>query len=357
MRKTEKTVDPARHRATRDCLSFIFVLIVALLMADTASAQSRCGYTDDFELSVPDMTLTANAMVDGRPVSPWFGQQVTSGYTGSCYQTNRTVITLKPGLRELATHTEGGLTYSVLDVGIPGIGMIIATRDASEDSNAVRYQPLRVGIAAVTAHEPIKTYYLSFQRFEFRFIKVGDVVEGEITTPRIELADYTFAPTNDSKPGSFALSSSRINIVHRPICKPRAKTVRLGSTPKTDFDGQYSGGRRRGFHLELDCDADVGTVRYYFEATESSPAIDPARGVVAVTGGAAGVGLQILDDVGMEGVPLSLNVPRYFGDTGTGSAKVLNRFFYARYVQTAPSVSGVLPGEANATIRIIMDYP
>ncbi|MHC1658344.1 fimbrial protein [Stenotrophomonas riyadhensis] len=143
--------------------------------------------------------------------------------------------------------------------------------------------------------------------------------------------------------------------IHRPLCRPLPAKVRMGSVPVTDFsNGQYSGSRERAFQLSLDCDAGVGDVRFVLEPTAESPAVDIERGIVGVSGGATGVGLQVLEgDKGS--TPLALEKSHLFGSTVQPG--LLSRRFLARYVQTVKDRRNIQVGKADASIRIVMDYP
>ncbi len=324
------------------------VCLGLLAVAFSGTAMARC---DAWETEIihptTDATLTGNGMSNGRPVGNWQpGSAVTSG---GCSEGYLARYTLNANLVPVGTYrASASEIYSIYDSGVPGLGVIVGFRSLYAVGG---YKAVSTGRPAEDENSSDRGQ-LAVSEVRVRYIKIGDVAEGTYTTNRLNLGSLR---VRDSTSVSYTLplqiEPAQIEIVHRPVCYPQPKAVKMGSTPLTDFSGQYSGGRKRGFLIEIECDAGVGDVGYYLEGTESSPAVDVGRGIVEVSGGATGVGLQMMEND--RAVPLE--TLRYFGSSSTGGR--INRHFYARYVQTAAKLEDIVPGAANAAIRIGMDYP
>ncbi|PSD18046.1 hypothetical protein C7E19_03805 [Stenotrophomonas maltophilia] len=282
----------------------------------------------------------------GRPVGAW--QVGTSNYTGGCSASlGGPTMTLTANAKEVGVYRVSAKEiYSIYDSGVPGIGYIVGFRGELKGDG---YQAVRNGMPVVDRNPDREE--IAYTEMRVRYIKIGATTAGTYTTTPVLLGVLRVNDSYNGYNANVTIESATLEIVHRPVCYPQPKTIRMGSTPLTDFSGQYSGGRKRGFLIEIECDAGVGDVNYYLEATESSPAVDVQRGIVEVSGGATGVGLQMMEN----DTVLPLDELRYFGSNSTGGR--INRHFYARYVQTAAKVEDVVPGSANAAIRIGMDYP
>lgn len=321
----------------------------------SVTATASCLATGDgaagAQFEVPPVVLTANGIANGRTLSPWLSHDMV--WIGYCTNAASTIMT--PSLPEITTFTSGRDVYSVYDVGVPGLGIIVAWRDYLDENR--EFRPLRTGTASeiTTGNKAVEGYTLSRPEVRVRYVKVGDLAEGNKTTTSIQLGA---ARVTDLGPGTATvamnIAATTVELLNRPICIPQPMTVRMGSVPKTDFTGQYSGSRKRRFTVALDCDAAVGEIRYYLEATAGSPAVSTERGIVEVSGGATGVGLQMLHD-GAGDKPIELESTFSFGSNTSGGR--ISKYFEARYVQTAVGTADIMPGTANASIRIVMDYP
>ena len=309
-------------------------------------AWARCDRFNDSSSAVNAVSLTVNGVVNGRPVSSWQSEYTDDRYIAGCTDGGTAYFYAAPS--EVAAYTEGGFTYSVYPTGVDGLGMIIGVRSRDDGGH---FQPIWTGRTTQIAFRQ----QWMFPQVRVRFIRTGEISAGTHETDPFEFASTLYSDTSTVKATvKYSLAGTTITAEHQPLCRPVPVPVRMGSVPVTDFKGQFSGARERPFQIFLDCEAGVGSVNFYLEPTDMSPAVDVARGIVAVSGGAVGVGLQVLD--GESGIaPVALEKVYPFG-VSTGPGRI-GRSFRARYVQTAALEGDVQPGQANAVIRIVMDYP
>lgn len=317
-----------------------------LLLGICGPAWARCDKHGDSTSTVSAATLTVNGVSNGRPVSSWQPEYTDDRHFVGCTNGGTAYFYATPS--EVGTYMDGGSTYSVYPTGVEGLGMIIGVRSRDDGGN---FQPIWTGR---TAQIPFRQQWM-FPQVRVRFIRTGEIAAGTHETVPFEFASTLYSDSTTVKATvKYSLAGATITAEHRPLCRPAPVPVRMGSVPATDFKGQYSGGRERPFQIFVDCEAGVGDVNFYLEPTDTSPAVDVARGIVAVSGGAVGVGLQVLD--GESGIsPVALEKVYPFG-TSTGAGRI-GRKFRARYVQTVASEKDIQPGKADASIRIVMDYP
>ncbi|MFI0488505.1 MAG: fimbrial protein [Yersinia sp. (in: enterobacteria)] len=123
--------------------------------------------------------------------------------------------------------------------------------------------------------------------------------------------------------------------------------VSLGLTPQTDFTGVGTTSKSIPFNIDLiDC-SPTTNVKVTFSDTSGSPS-PGIPGVLALTsGGATGVGVQLLDATNN---PIPLGAEFGVGQTvGTTFSIPLK----ARYYQTAAKIT---TGPANSTANFTMTY-
>ncbi|HEL3193706.1 TPA: hypothetical protein UMF74_000311 [Stenotrophomonas maltophilia] len=325
----------------------LLMLLGLAALGAAGNAAARCDKWSEGSHSTGDATLTANGVSVDRPVSSW--QVGTSDYTGGCSASlGGPIMTLTANAKEVGVYRASAKEiYSIYESGVPGIGYIVGFRS---ELGGGGYQAVRNAMPVQDTNPDRET--VAYTEMRVRYIKIGATTAGTYTTTPLLLGTlHVKDGSSISYEATVTIESATLEVVHRPVCYPQPKTIKMGSTPLTDFSGQYSGGRKRGFFIEIECDAGVGDVNYYLEGTEDSPAVDVEQGIVGVSGGATGVGLQMMED----DTVVPLETARHFGSNSTGGR--IYRHFYARYVQTAAKVADVVPGTANAAIRIGMDYP
>lgn len=329
--------------------AFVALCGVAAVTA-SGVAIARCDGWSDASHDVYDATITANGMAVERPVSPW--QASSEDYSGGCGASfGGPVVTLSASAREIGIYRASAREiYSIYDSGVPGIGYIVGFRAPLGTRG---FQAVRNG--APVTDDDYRDSGNADTELRVRYIKTGDTTAGTYDTTPLHLGSLrVWDGSSVGYTVPMTINSASITVVHRPVCYPEPVTVRMGSVSRTLFDGKYSAGPARGFHVAINCDAFMGDVDYYLEGTESSPAVDTERGIIEVSGGAVGVGLQMLRDTAGY-PPIPLEQAQNFG-TNRGGGR-MSRYFKARYVQTVDKAEDIVPGTANAAMRIVMDYP
>jgi len=321
--------------------------VVVAAMGAAAPAMARCDFGKDARVTLTGLRLTVNGIQNGRPLSPWYSLS-SSNDVGGCTSGNLATLHMTGSATTLGSYSEGRLTYSIYDTGVPGLGFILAFRNEARLDD-IDYQP----VLASATNSNVRFYDWLTLDLRVRFIKVGDVPEGTLTVPEVAAANFTLRDyTSVGTGGRLMLAATSIEGIHRKLCYPRNTSVNMGRAIKTEFSTRYSHSSPRSFDLVLDCEEKVGDVQFYLEESAASPLLDRERGLVAVSGGAAGIALQ-MTEVG--GTPIPFDSVRPFGHSG--AAGELRRSFEARYVQIVGNASDIVPGDANAAIAIVMAYP
>jgi len=328
------------------------VLGAAALQASSA-AWARCDtYTTEFDFPTHPSTVAANGANDWRPFGGWqtvgtvAGEIACRGDAGQMYVTGATT-------NIAGTYTVGSShSYTIYKTNIDGLGVIAEVRP-----NAVSGGTDFLPVVAGTTYSTLWRIPSSWPDFELqvRFIKYGDVATGTVTTVYPQLGTIRVSDGLGSDTGEVPImpQGAAVTVIRRAVCRPQSRSVYMGVAPATGFTRQYDGAAARSFRVTLDCDVNVGTVNYYFEPAGGSDLVDVARGIVSVTGGAEGVGLQVMD-AGDRPIPFD-GRGRLFDISTAGGA--IEKEFRARYVQTAVDPADIVPGQADATVRILMDYP
>ncbi len=120
------------------------------------------------------------------------------------------------------------------------------------------------------------------------------------------------------------------------------RTIPLGDFGTHLFRSVGTTTGARPFSLGLACEANT----HVTVVVTAARVADAGRGLVEVSGGAAGVAIQILD---WAGNPVPLGTTIDYGRHGPG----WDLPYSARYYQTSP---GVTPGDANGAVTITLQY-
>ena len=316
-------------------------------LAAAAPAMARCDYGSDARVTLTGLRLTVNGIQNGRPLSPWYS--VSARDVAGCSSGFLAWVEMTPRATTLGSYTEGRYTYSIYDAGVQGLGFILAYRSEARLDD-IDYQPVLAG----TTNKKVFFYDWLTLDLRIRFIKVGDIPEGTLAVPEVVAADFIARDyTSQSTSGRFVLGATSVEGIYRKLCYPRNTSVNMGRALQTEFSTRYSHSAPRTFDIVLDCEEKVGDVQFYLEENAASPLLDRDRGLVEVSGGAKGIALQ-MTDVGGAAIPF--DTIRSFGHSGDAAGE-LRRTFEARYVQTVGDADDIVPGNANASISIVMAYP
>lgn len=330
------------------------VLGAAALQASSAASAMCVWYgTSNFNAPTYPSTVAANGANDGRPFGGWQRVGTVAGQVG-CTDTAGFMYVTGSDADVVGTYTIGSShSYSIYKTGVEGLGVIAELRPTAS-SGGTDFLPLLANATHTTQWREATTRWPDFE-LQIRFIKYGDVAMGTVTTVYPQLGTIRVWDGLSSDTGEVPImpQGAAVTVIRRPVCRPQSRSVYMGTAPATGFTNKYDGWTARSFRVTLDCDVGVGTVDYYLEPAGGSDLLDKDRGIVSVTGGAEGVGLQVMD-AGDRAIPFD-GRGRLFGTSTTGES--LEKEFRARYVQTAADPADIVPGQADATVRILMDYP
>ncbi|MGL4486610.1 MAG: fimbrial protein [Yersinia sp. (in: enterobacteria)] len=273
---------------------------------------------------------------------------VSSGLVNSSWGAANVVsLSCPPG--SLRTWNMTGLTTfttiggkQVYDTGLAGVGVYIyATRG---DGTVMGPFPV-----IQTFNGPV-TSGTTGPRLEIQLIKTATVVNGGTLNLATIYREYATSSTTSAQFNMTTVNLNNVTIVTGG-CSVATQSlsipVSLGLTPQTDFTGVGTTSQSIPFNIDLiDCSAN-SNVKVTFSDTSGSPS-PGIPGVLALTsGGATGVGIQLLNATD---TPIPLDIPFDVGQTvGTTFSIPLK----ARYYQTGTTMT---TGPANSTANFTMTY-
>lgn len=327
---------------------FHFLAVIIGILAVPGAAQAVCQAKYSYSFTIDTVRVVGNAAERGDALTPWIastrGDIMECGSMGGFSHLNAYNGTLP----EISRHTENGKSYSIFDVGIPGVGMIIAVEMSSRRADRI---PVLAGADAGIFYNAGEHVTLD-QVIWIRFIKLADTVEGRYGFPSRQVIEMVHTQRNIRWTQSHPLEVSVIDVVHIPLCHVQDTTVEMGVATLADFPRNGSASAIRRYPLDMICESGAGRVDYYLEPTAFSPVIDAAKGIIGVQGGAKGIGLQLLDAMGG---PLEIGKAYPFGTSDADGLR--SALFGARYIRTAASNADLLVGKADAQIRVRVSYP
>lgn len=255
------------------------------------------------------------------------------------------------------SHKDWGPVYKT---GVPGVGLVIWVGGADGGN---------VPFGAKTDTPPGSTFRLNAQRwFDFSLIKIGDVLPG--TVRGVDIPGFDYRIGDNQLLIQAARFSGALNIVAQ-TCETPNITKSLGdftldvlqgvgtTTPTVDVDvalnqcPAFYGSYRNDVNREPSTPQDLfrrNAINFKIDPT--GDVLDFDNGVIALsTGGATGMGVQILDGNGNPmkfGQMLPSNLVLNMTSSGSYTLKL-----GARYYQVNPTTT---PGPANASVTMTLEY-
>ncbi len=330
------------------------VLVCGSGLAGSASAACVIwgSPTREFAVSAP-ITIVGNAAEPGEALTSW--RKTDEQEVAACGASSQGEYFQYEGLgTEIGTFKEGDKTYSIYDVSIPGVGMIVGVNTLRDDYNVRDYHPIRAGSSTTQGIPSAAGRQTSlYQDIAVRFIKTGNTTPDDYVASKLQLTELTLRRNSNGgvlDRQTHEVASVSVTVEHRPLCHVQPKTVLMGMAAIPAFEEVNSKGPDVDYSVEMLCEASAGRVGYYLE--EVTPSIDRSLGIIGTTGEAVGFGIQLLDAAGD---PISIGRAYPFGSSSADGLRSEN--FKARYIRTEPDASKLEAGRIEARVRYRVDYP
>lgn len=245
-----------------------------------------------------------------------------------------------------------GISYTVFETGVPGIGFILGLKDA----NATSYVPLQNGLTQTYPAEGTSGTAIDLGwAAKVTFVKTGQpLASGTYTTPAINAAILT-AYNNETATAKVIINPVTIN-VQASGCTIGTPSVQIdmGRVDVRMLSAVNSTSELRNFSINLSCDANISLYAVVTDQTDPTNVTDTVSLTPDST--ASGIGVQFFyNNTG----PLSLGPDSSLNSTisqffiqSTSQAEALNLPFQTRYIRTGD----IMPGTADAVASITFSY-
>lgn len=335
--------------------------VILLALFSRASAQSACQDIgpDAYAIKMPAAVTVPRDAAVGTVLGSWISTpQVTNYYAcvsspGSATGIEFVATDLKPSGK---TTVNAGVTYTVFDTNVPGVGVAISVRPYI---NACGWQgPQNLDVIESQASWACTGTgaVLNGGAASAALVKTGPITGG--TTSGSVL--FQAAAVVQQRRGSALLAQSglarkQFSLTPTTIvglaCSTPDVTVSMGSYKSAAFTGKGSSTRPVRFNVAVNsCPAGMTKILYEFDAPGG--VIDTANGIIALTAPstATGIGLKLMDrsNAALK-FDTQYQLSGYNAATG-GSYKIPLK---AAYYQTAAAVTA---GTANAIMTFTMTY-
>ncbi len=355
----------------RRSFALALIGIVAVLPFGKAHAVANCaGPTQaSFSFIVPSGTYTVPRDVPvGTILTPWTDWQASStslwvcnfspGGLGPVYKaaySGMNITVLNPPT------TNGGTTFTAYPTNLQGVGVIMMASNTTPDTNpplipggfaipVVSSNWVSAGIANNSGSGSGQRFGMSLK---FAFVKTGPMVSGPATVSGQAASvgmDIRPIGTPSNMADVYFSGSATFKVL---ACTTPDVTVNLGEWTTSDFAAPGYTTNAVSFNINLNnCPAGMNSIKYWIDPVTA--VVDPGRSVVALNaGGAAGMGVQLLDSTGT--APFPLSTVKVFSDYNGGTGGSYTIPLKARYYQHLPS-NQVTPGPANSSMTFTMLY-
>lgn len=235
-----------------------------------------------------------------------------------------------------STKTPGA--YHAIATNLDGVGVRMSQARISGSYYPYTYKGSCAGLISCSGPTPSD---LALQKIEL--IKTADVTESG------DLSDGVFAYAqcdNGQTYTNFSFGNSHI-ISSTCSLDTNLTNVKLGDYKTTDFSGVGSTTETKLVSIPVTC---TGAGAAFSLAVSSVNVADNSNGVIALdSGGASGIGVQLLQSDGITPAPLE-GTSWSAGTAATGGNSIS---LYARYYQLADTVTS---GNADANVTLTFNY-
>ncbi|MGH8779749.1 fimbrial protein [Paraburkholderia sp.] len=347
-------------------MASVAMSMILLMLSGHASAQATCtGTAQTFSIPMPEAITVPRDAVVGTMLGNWMSTpQVTRYY--SCNSSNGaltgTGFAALPSLSKSGvTLNSGGVTYTVFNTNVPGVGVAIGVRAYA---NACGWQtPRDLGLIGSNPSQPPwdgsacggQGAITNGGQVSAVLVKTGPIASGIMSGGVLFQAAVTVGPAGggaavvrtDIPYKSFRVSPTIVTVL---ACSTPNVTVSMGSYKASAFTGKGSSTNPVSFDVALDrCPAGMTKIQYGFDAPGG--VTDTVNGVIALTGStAAGIGLKLMDS---SNAALKFDVQYQMSGYNAATGGSYTIPLKAAYYQTAASVT---PGTANTVMTFTMTY-
>lgn len=247
-----------------------------------------------------------------------------------------------------------GISYSVFETGVPGIGYIIGLKDFS----ATKYVPLQTGVTQSYPAEGTNPLANDLGwSAKVTFIKTGNTLKsGVYQTSTISAATLTaYAFLGDSNTAQVIINPTTIT-VEASGCTVSTKSanIDLGAPDIHTLPNVGSTSPSGSFNVSLTCDEQVAL--YAVMTDQTTPTNTSSTVTLTNDSTASGIGVQFFYNGNgplMMGPDSSAaGTENQFFIQTTTATQILSLPFQAQYVRTGELV----PGSANALASITFSY-
>ncbi|VWC29695.1 fimbrial protein [Burkholderia lata] len=359
---------PAKSMRGLGRLAF-WLLTLAMLMlglgsrAAFAQSASCSGTAQTIPVSMPSPVTVPRDAVNGTVLTAWISTPATSNYysctvSGSA-STGMLFEPLSMTKSGMTVKGPTGVTYTVWNTNVPGIGIAIGIRSYV---NGCGWQAwLDLGTTVALFPSPWTGWVCNTNgsvtnggQAQMALVKTGAVTAGTMAggvlfeggSAQSTTGTYTVATASRK---SFSLSTSIINVA---ACTTPDVTVNMGSHMQSEFTGIGSTTKQAvAVNVAVNsCPIGLNSIQYEFDPVNA--VLNATNGVLALSSGstATGIGLQLKDS---SGNALKYNTKYTLTSYSSATGGSYTIPLTARYYQTAAKVTA---GSANAVLTFTMTY-
>lgn len=363
------------HRVAICCL-----IVAAGLFSMTANA-TNCTVPAT-QINFPGPVKLDNRVAIGALLTQWIPVTVSASCTKDsqyAWQVSHRIYTT---LGQIAlTVNDGGVTYNVYNTGTPGVGIAVGFVNVdkggvwenmtSSGKNTALTVPDNT-LSTVTMITNTPPAYVMTLTYKAILVKIATVNSGTVILGPLQVVNYysvwyykvySNSDWASSQSGAVTsnLSVAPVSIDSTPptctVTQASAnQTVGLGYTGTDKFKGVGTTVGKTPFSLNLQNCYNYPVVSLTLNGTADGDLANAAEnGVLASTGRASGIGVQILDNSASgNAAPIPLNAPWAAGTVkGSGVSDTMSIPLAARYIQTKSQMG---PGNVAATATIQFTY-
>jgi major type 1 subunit fimbrin (pilin) len=375
MEKTDMNTLMATPGKPRKQVMLRWLTFLLLLLGSSGAWAGCSGGGAAYTITMPSPIVVPRDTPDNTQITPWVAYPNVTPY--SCSSSNTADAfgsAVKPaGLVALpTTWTSGGLTYTLWDTGVPGVGLALQFSSyfgvgcGSRMSNPMAITPAGGQPAGSPAENAPQAGWsggscmgiygssVSGGQVKATFVKIGPITAGTTRGGLIlNMSGYTtnYYSHNFGLVASGSTFSMSTAAIAMAGCTTPDVLVPMGTHSSSEMGSVGATTAAVNVTINVNgCPAGMNTINYRVDPTTT--VVNSAQSVVALdsSSSAAGVGVQLLNSAGTAALPLSTyQTSSGYNKTTGGSFTIPLK---ARFYRTG----AITPGTAKTSMTFTMQY-
>lgn len=335
----------------RDALSVVPVAMLLCLASDAEAQSCTPRGAKEETISMPTSLRYPRDTAVGTPLTAWAYSSTTVSRECTAAVNQGIAAMVDQGsltkVADLKVTNETGVSVSVWETGLPGVGVAMTGR--ARDCNLRAWGDVPIWVGACGGVDNAETIPMQTQ-LGVRYVVIGPIKPGAVEPRKIARQLPTFGQIASYEEDFILYYSLTRTTVEAPACTTPDVAVSLGKQQVGDFMTVGSMTSAVSFSIAINsCDKDINSIKYALSSAQAQPAIVGVVGPNPVST-SSGIGVKVMRPDGTA-VPLDGSKQTVSGyDAAVGGSLTIPLKAAMYRISTARPSGGTLQAEVQFTM-------